>query len=355
MDTDETGQSPRAETTRGATSALVLPEHEHTRLCGAPDRVVVGVDDTTLSREALRWAAREAVWHTSHLHVVHASEADEAQAEAVVRAMLDEVFQQVHVPPELELDRAPAGPPVVEVEYLRARSRAPEALVAASHGAAVLVVGAHPTSSFAQLVTSVSHRAAAFATCPVAFVRQGQYQDPPAHARVGVGVDDSQTARDALRWAAREVSLRRQQTGQDWRLEVLHAAPAEQTFLLVHPDSAAQATERMTPPEQLLDYLRAEVLTDEDLPVEYTITYASPAGALVEAATGADLLVIGSSGRGIFSDVLRPSVARDVVDRAPCPLVVAASTPEDRSARVREATVAEERASVTGSGPSAPS
>ncbi|MGN6634703.1 MAG: universal stress protein, partial [Oryzihumus sp.] len=51
----------------------------------------------------------------------------------------------------------------------------PEALVAASHGAAVLVVGAHPAGRFAQLVTSVSHRAAAFATCPVAFVRQGQY------------------------------------------------------------------------------------------------------------------------------------------------------------------------------------
>lgn len=353
MDANETGHSPKP----AAPSALVLPEHEHTQLCGAPDRVVVGVDDTTLSREALRWAAREAVWHSSHLHVVHASEADEAQAEAVVRAMLDEVHQQGHLPPAPELDRAPAGPPVVEVEYLRARSRAPEALVAASHGAAVLVVGAHSTHGFAQLVTSVSHRAAAFATCPVAFVRQGQYQDPPARARVVVGVDDSQTARDALRWAAREVGLRRQQTGQDWRLEVLHAAPAEQKFLLVHPATGAPATERMTPPEQLLDYLRTEVLTGEaerDVPIEYTITYADPVGALVEAATGADLLVIGSSGRGILSDVLQPSVAREIVDRAPCPVVVAASTPEDRSTRVREATVAEERASVTGRGPASP-
>ena len=352
MGTDETRQGQTA----GAPSAVVLPEHEHTQLCGAPDRVVVGVDDTTLSREALRWAAREAVWHSSHLHVVHASEADEAQAEAVVRAMLDEVYQQVHLPSPSE-ERAPAGPPVVEVEYLRARSRAPEALVAASHGAAVLVVGAHSTHGFARLVTSVSHRAAAFATCPVAFVRQGQYQDPPVRPRVVVGVDDSQTARDALRWAAREVSLRRQQTRQDWRLEVLHAAPAAQKFLLVHPAPAAPATERMTPPEQLLDYLRTEVLAgdaERDVPVDYTITYADPVGALVEAATGADLLVIGSSGRGILSDVLQPSVARDIVDRAPCPVVVAASTPEDRSARVREATVAEERESVTGPGPSSP-
>ncbi|MGZ4653661.1 universal stress protein [Oryzihumus sp.] len=353
MDTDETRQDPEPT----GSSALVLPEHEHTQLCGAPDRVVVGVDDTALSREALWWAAREAMWHSSHLHVVHASEADEAQAEAAVRAMLDEVYQQVHLPPTTE-DRAPAGPPVVEVEYLRARSRAPEALVAASHGAAVLVLGAHSSRRFAQLVTSVSHRAAAFATCPVAFVRPGQYQDPPAHARVVVGVDDTQTARDALRWAAREVSMRRGQTPQDWRLEVLHAAPAEQKFLLVHPRSAAQATERMTPPEQLLDYLRTEVLTgdaERDVPVDYTISYADPVGALVEAATGADLLVIGSSGRGILSDVLQPSVAREIVDRAPCPVVVAASTPEDRSARVREATVAEERASVTGPEPSSPS
>ena len=350
MGRSDTGQGPKP----GAASALTLPEHEHTPLCGDQDRIVVGIDDTTHSREALRWAAREAQWHSSHLHVVHASEVDQPQAEAVVLKMLKEVNQERSLPSAPDPDRPPPSFPLVEVEYLRVHARAPEALVAASHGAALLVVGTHTTSAFAQLLTSVSHRAAAFATCPVAFVRQGQFQEPPSHARVVVGVDDSYTARDALRWAAREVSLRRQQTRQDWRLEVLHAAPAAQKFLLTHPPASAPTQASMTPPEQLLDYLSKEVLVGEaepDAPVEYTISYAEPAGALAEAAFGADLLVVGSSGHGALSDVVQHSVTREIVDRASCPVVVAASTREDRSARVREATVADEREWKTGPGP----
>ena len=350
MGTSDTGHGP----TPPAAFALTLPEHEHTPLCGDPDRIVVGVDDTIHSREALRWAAREARWHSSHLHVVHGSEAEPAQAEEVVLAMLKEVNREERPPAAPDSDRAPTSFPLVEVEYLRVDSRAPEALVAASHGAALLVVGTHTTSAFAQLLTSVSHRAAAFATCPVAFVHQGQYLEPPTRTRVVVGVDDSYTARDALRWAAREVWLRRRRTGQDWRLEVVHAAPAAQKFLLTHPAPSSPTRASMTPQEQLLDYLRREVLVGEaerEVPAEYTITYADPSAALAEAATGADLLVVGSSGHGTLSDVLQPSVTRDVIDEAPCPVVVAASTLEDRSARVREATVADEREWMTDSGP----
>jgi nucleotide-binding universal stress UspA family protein len=47
-----------------------------------------------------------------------------------------------------------------------------------------------------------------------------------------------------------------------------------------------------------------------------------PARRLVDAAEGADLLVVGSRGHGGFAGMLLGSVSQHVVAHAPCPVVV---------------------------------
>jgi nucleotide-binding universal stress UspA family protein len=54
-----------------------------------------------------------------------------------------------------------------------------------------------------------------------------------------------------------------------------------------------------------------------------------PAEALVEASNDADLLVVGSRGRGGFKQLLLGSVSHAVVLHATCPVVVVPSRRDD--------------------------
>ena len=53
-----------------------------------------------------------------------------------------------------------------------------------------------------------------------------------------------------------------------------------------------------------------------------TVELGKPAGALIRAGMGAELLVVGAHGRGAFSGLLLGSVSRAMLHHAPCPLAV---------------------------------
>ncbi len=60
----------------------------------------------------------------------------------------------------------------------------------------------------------------------------------------------------------------------------------------------------------------------DDLDVERILVGANPAEVLVDASRGANLLVLGSHGRGRFRGMLLGSVATHCVQQAHCAVVV---------------------------------
>jgi nucleotide-binding universal stress UspA family protein len=149
--------------------------------------------------------------------------------------------------------------------------------------------------------------------------------------RIVVGVDDSEQAAAALRWALAEGVLRGS------TVEVVHAwSPPVSALpfgatLVVPVDEAAIDAAARTQVEEMVDTALTELgETKESLPdVQITVLPGSPALTLVEVGETADLLVVGSHGRTGLSRLLVGSVAMACVQHAHCPVVVIRTPPAD--------------------------
>jgi nucleotide-binding universal stress UspA family protein len=65
-----------------------------------------------------------------------------------------------------------------------------------------------------------------------------------------------------------------------------------------------------------------------EVPVERIVSEGSAAGVLIDVAQGAELLVVGSRGRGGFSSLLLGSVSHQCALHAPCPVAIVRTDPE---------------------------
>ncbi|MCU0264708.1 MAG: universal stress protein [Actinomycetia bacterium] len=293
--------------------------------------VVVGYDGSLASRRALDWALREAELRDLPLEVVHAHQVPLTPVPMAVE----------YSPPSVEVIRA-AGEAVLAEATAYARERrlhgrvstrlvvAPPAvtLIDAGEDAAMVVVGARGVGGFAELlVGSTAMQVAMHAACPTVVVpheRPAAAPPGPGAGRVVVGVDGSPLSASALEFAFEEAALRG--TG----LTVVHAweapffdRPAGKGPTLppevVEEDLRAQADDE----HRLLD----EVLTgwvDKYPEVDATpvLLHDKPAAALVALSVGAELLVVGSRGRGGFATLLLGSVSHPVLHHAACPVAV---------------------------------
>ncbi len=79
--------------------------------------------------------------------------------------------------------------------------------------------------------------------------------------------------------------------------------------------------------ETALANLEAQLgdLAADDLTVESNVVIGRPASVIVKvaASTGADVIAMGSRGRGPMASMLLGSVSAEVVEHAPCPVIVA--------------------------------
>jgi nucleotide-binding universal stress UspA family protein len=143
----------------------------------------------------------------------------------------------------------------------------------------------------------------------------------PVAGRIVVGVDDSEQAAAALRWALAEGALR------GATVEVVHswspplsALPFGATLVIPVDEAAIDSAARASV-DELVDAALAEM--DQRPPeVLRTILPGGPASTLVEVSEDADMLVVGSHGRSGLSRLMLGSVAMACVNHAACPVVI---------------------------------
>jgi nucleotide-binding universal stress UspA family protein len=132
--------------------------------------------------------------------------------------------------------------------------------------------------------------------------------------RIVVGVDGSEGSASALRWAIAEAQLR------GAAVDVVHAwlypYVGEASFTIGEEEFEAEA-------QAVLD---RSVSQGGPVPsgvvVNPILVHGPAAGALIDAAAGADLLVLSSRGHGGFVGLLLGSVTQQCAHHAPCPLVI---------------------------------
>jgi nucleotide-binding universal stress UspA family protein len=138
-----------------------------------------------------------------------------------------------------------------------------------------------------------------------------------------VGVDESPESKDALRWGIEEGRLRRVPVVALHAWFVPPLPPPVDVAPVVPPIDPSVVADLSKAAERLVERVVDEVVGEStDIYVRPLAVEGPPATVLVEAVTDDDLLVVGSHGPGGLKGLLLGSVSHDVVNHAPCPVLV---------------------------------
>ncbi|QJS08181.1 universal stress protein [Streptomyces argyrophyllae] len=139
--------------------------------------------------------------------------------------------------------------------------------------------------------------------------------------RVVVGVDGSHSSYEALRWAVRYAGLVDGvvEAVAVWELPGLYGWSGPAVDMDVDEDET-----RRKMSEELTEVLGADTAGS----VRTRVVHGNAADVLLRAAEGAEVLVVGSRGRGGFARALLGSVSRHVSQHASCPVVIVRSEKE---------------------------
>jgi nucleotide-binding universal stress UspA family protein len=274
--------------------------------------VVVGYDGSVEAGHAVRWAARQAVLRGCALHLVHCSlwpllthnlspvpGVDNSGLERSGEIAMDEGVA-------LAQDEAPG----LEIRTSLLYGWAAEHLLQLSAGEAMLVVGSRGIGGFmGLLVGSVSLEMAATARCPVAVIRSDEHPEGP----VVVAVDSSGSPT-----ALRDACVLASSTGA--ALTVVHVQHAPAGFKRLR-DPAGDSEELL---EAVLHSARE---TAPGISIEgRLLTDASIPRAILEAARGASIIVVGTKGDGLIRGTIG-STAHAVLHHAKGPVLMSRGRP----------------------------
>jgi nucleotide-binding universal stress UspA family protein len=137
--------------------------------------------------------------------------------------------------------------------------------------------------------------------------------------RIVVGIDGSAASREALRWAAKEAEARGVglQVVGVWSFP-MYLDPMGGAHPLPDLLERTEERERKMIDDEIVGVLGASPAVS----ITKTLRCGSTAPALLAESDGADLLVIGSRGRGGFLSVLLGSTAMHCVQHASVPVAV---------------------------------
>jgi nucleotide-binding universal stress UspA family protein len=287
-------------------------------------RIVVGVDNSNGSQRALQWAVDEAWVHGARVRAVNAWCVYVGGGFPYPAPPVDaEDFEQV-AHEALETAVRALAPRDIDVETAAVYGSAADVLIHAAEDADLVVVGSRGHGGLAALVLgSVSRQVAEHAPCPVAIVPATMSAKRTTNARrVVVGVDGSERAAQALRWAVAEAAAHGSvlEVVHAWQIPYLGGGLFPATAEVDHALFEASGKEILEAAVTSADTVGLAV------PVRARLSAGGAAGALLEAAEDADLLVVGTRGRGGFAGLLLGSVSHQVMHHAQCPVVVVPAT-----------------------------
>jgi nucleotide-binding universal stress UspA family protein len=248
--------------------------------------IVVGADGSEAATAAVEWAADDAARAGARLRIVHAVDRTPYEiAKFSVPGQGDVIVlsaQSVLSDAEAVARKRQPG---IDVGCELLQGPAAAALRNQAGDSAEIVIGGSGLGGFPGAVLgSVSTHVAGYAHGPVVVVRSGP---DTAHGEVVVGLEDYHACEPALAYAFEQAML---------RASTLRAVYAWQPPAHAHiPESAV--------------ILRGWQQRYPQVPVIEDVCRAHPVEALVSASAQADLVVVGSQGRGAIGTVMLGSVA----------------------------------------------
>jgi nucleotide-binding universal stress UspA family protein len=297
----------------------------------AVSALVVGFDGSSAANDALVWALREAHRRRVALQAVMvwapSGDPQERQWLAAMRSV-SELKRALGG----ELDDAVAaavertGHRDVPISSRVLYGHPAKSLIDLSGQDQLLVIGSRGRGAVKGLLLgSVSQACAQYAHGPVIVVRG--LTSPGGTGKVVVGVDGSAESIAALRFAAYAAMLR----GSP--LHVVHVWHA--TDHAAHgrfgPPPGESAHEQAN--RTLRDSIRYGLGIAADVEVNSILAQGVVHAVLLDAAAGAELLVVGSRGRGGWTGLLLGSVSLRCITLAPCPVVVVRRSPGELADR----------------------
>ena len=298
---------------------------------GRPGPVVVGVDGSAASQTAVVRAAWEAERRGVTLLMVYGYLVPTPCLTPLAplldeQALLATAQEQLARTAGVVRSRRPRLP--ITTRAVPAGGGA--ALIQESAGAGLVVVGSPRVGEFAGLsIGSVAAQVMAQACCPVLVVPRTE-TGPRSVAEAGpvlVGVDDEHHGTDGvLRFGFEEASSR------DVALVAVHvwsaAEPVVRVFGGAEPDSArerAMTRFQVTAEHRLADALAGWQERYQDVKVRQWVVHSAETARMlldVAGAVAADLIVVGSRGRGPVTGAVLGSVSQALIGRAAAPVAV---------------------------------
>ncbi|MEU0506146.1 universal stress protein [Nocardia sp. NPDC005998] len=279
--------------------------------------VLVGIDGSDAAAEAVRWAAVEAAHHQAPLHIVYCIGAPMDFGPGIAFNQIDydtyRAAGAASVAAAREFATA-ATTPVGELDITTFVVEAPPipVLLERSTDARLLVVGTRGLGAFRRgLLGSVSTAVARHAHCPVAVIPEPENYTPDRLlGPVLVGVDGSASSSRAIEIAfdeadRRDVALRAVLT---W---------SELNRYIPRADLQQEAEELLS--ESLAGYAEKY----PDLEVQRVVAEDRPTRRLLAESALAQLIVVGSHGRGGFAGMTLGSVSQAVLHAIDCPIIIA--------------------------------
>jgi nucleotide-binding universal stress UspA family protein len=142
---------------------------------------------------------------------------------------------------------------------------------------------------------------------------EGRHDVMKTPGHIVVGVDGSPSSLDALTWAVGQGAL----TGTGVRAVIAWDYPP-----LSGVDPMTTHVDWRTRAQQTIDTAVDRAPGADSVNVSSAVIAGHPAEVLLEAAVGAQLLVIGNSGHGGLTETLPGSVREHVITHATCPVLV---------------------------------